>query len=399
MQLDFRDAPPSDFIEAMRTRYDVEPDVDKVLTRRMERRSETHPSYLSIGSLTQHLTQMLEATLDAPFTISGSRWLSGGASKMQMRFSLDWTDPATGRRTDELVLRMEPTESLNPSSRQREFELLRAIGASVPVPQVFWVDADGTWFPEPTLIYAFSQGITKPPQKARMVTGIGTYYPPEYRKALGPQFVENLARIHRFPVTAEALPSFDVPEANSTEGALWQVNRGRRIWEEDRSEDIPLMDVAANWLTRNVPEVDTPSLVHGDYRAGNFLFDPDTKAFTAVLDWERSYVGDRHRDLAWTSSRILGMMDEDDREFLICGLVPQDEFFERYQEASGFSVDPDRMKWYQVLARYQQVQTTLGTAYRVVRLSKSHQNIVVARLESVAYMLAEELRRSLAEVC
>ena len=50
------------------------------------------------------------------------------------------------------------------------------------------------------------------------------------------------------------------------------------------------------------------------------------------------------------------------------------------------------------LVRPEEVTTVLGTAYRVVRLSKSHQNIVVARLQTAAYLLAEELRSALEEV-
>ena len=38
---------------------------------------------------------------------------------------------------------------------------------------------------------------------------------------------------------------------------------------------------------------------------------------------------------------------------------------------------------------------TLGTAYRVVRLGKSHQNVLVAWMEGITYSFIEELRRAL----
>ena len=62
------------------------------------------------------------------------------------------------------------------------------------------------------------------------------------------------------------------------------------------------------------------------------------------------------------------------------------------------AANANRRLFYEVLNRYQQVTTVLGTAYRVVRLGKSHQNIVVARLQTAAYLLAEELRSALEEV-
>jgi aminoglycoside phosphotransferase (APT) family kinase protein len=79
----------------------------------------------------------------------------------------------------------------------------------------------------------------------------------------------------------------------------------------------------------------------------------------------------------------------------MCGLMPLEEFYDRYQEASGLAIDRKRLHYYEVVNRYQQLQTVLGTAYRVVRLSKSHQNIVIARLQKAAYLLAEDLRQTL----
>ena len=98
------------------------------------------------------------------------------------------------------------------------------------------------------------------------------------------------------------------------------------------------------------------------------------------------------------ASWVIGHMSEDGKTYLICGLMPIEEFYDRYQQASGLTIDPVKLHFYEVLNRYQQVTTVLGTAYRVVRLGKSHQNIVVARLQTAAYLLAEELRSALEEV-
>ena len=49
----------------------------------------------------------------------------------------------------------------------------------------------------------------------------------------------------------------------------------------------------------DAPTVDRVSIVHGDYRAGNFLFSPTTLQISAILDWELAFLGDRHADLAY----------------------------------------------------------------------------------------------------
>lgn len=393
---DIRDTPTPEFIASLRRRYPIEPEIDRLLTRKMERRSGPGYSMVSLDALSQSLSALLRDKIRDDFIVSDQCWLAGGASKLQMRFTLRWSHPQAGPTTSDLVVRMEPTESINASSRLREYELLRALEHTLPVPRVYWVDPDGTWFPEPALVYAYAHGVAKPTNLVSgSVTGIGTNFGPRLRKLLAPQFVEYLARTHTFDHERADLGSFSRPSVGTTESAQLQINRTLRVWEEDRGEEFPLMDVAANWLARNVPTLDKASVVHGDYRAGNFLFDEDTGKFTAVLDWERTYIGDRHRDLAWSTARVIGHMAEDGKTYLICGLMPIEEFHERYEQASGLKIDPVKLHFYEVLNRYQQVTTVLGTAYRVVRLGKSHQNIVVARLQTAAYLLAEELRSAL----
>ena len=60
-------------------------------------------------------------------------------------------------------------------------------------------------------------------------------------------------------------------------------------------------------------------------------------------------------------------------------------------------MDPVKLRWYTVLSRYQQAVTVLATGHRVVRLRRSHQDVLLARLEAAAYVLMEELRQELVE--
>lgn len=118
-----------------------------------------------------------------------------------------------------------------------------------------------------------------------------------------------------------------------------QLNRALRIWEEDRVEDFPLLDFAAQWLRANMPSVDHLSIVHGDDRSGNFLFDKETGQIGAWLDWERAHLGDRHRDLAWTTRMRFGHYSEDGSDYYICSLIPINEFYDRCSAAPA--LDPD----------------------------------------------------------
>ena len=390
-----RNSPSPEFIESMRARFPTEREADRMLTRKMQRRAGPPFAGASFKAMNGYIEALLRSQIAGDFALSDQRWFSGGASKIQMGFTLHWNEPGVGANATQLVARMEPAESLNSTSRQREFELLDAFRGAIPVPRVYWVDPDGRWFPEPALIYAFAEGTTKPKAVQGKVAGIGTNYGPELRKRLAPQFAEYLARIHTFDHRTRAFDAFDRPSVGTTQSALWQLNRARRIWEEDRGEELPLMEVAANWLERNLPTLDDVSVVHGDYRSGNFLFDESTARITAILDWERGYLGDRHRDLAWTTAQQYGHWSEDGKTFLASGIAPVDELLARYQEVSGLSVDPDRLRYYRIFNCYQIVATALASSYRVVRLGKTHQDVLIAWIEAAAFGTMEELRREL----
>jgi aminoglycoside phosphotransferase (APT) family kinase protein len=393
-----RDHPDDAFIQAMRTKYPTEREFDAMLTRKMLRRAMPRAKSTQLADFAACLDRFLRAHVGGSFEVSGLRWMTGGGSKIQLAFDLCWTRPGMGSTVTPMVIRMEPQESLSATSRRRESQLLSAFAGSLPVPEVYWVDPDDQWFPEPSLIYAFARGVTKPSAVEGRVGGVGSDFGSRLRPLLARQFVDHLALIHTFDFSAKDMSAFDVPAVGSTDTARWQLNRARRIWEEDRGEEFPLLEVAAAWLQRNLPSLDHVSVLHGDYRAGNFLFDEPTGEITAWLDWERGYLGDRHRDLAWITLPLFGHFAEDGQTFLVSGLVPLAEFYSQYESRSGLKVDPDKLRYYRILNCYQLIVSSLGTAYRVARLGRSHQDVLLTWIEGIVYSIAEDMRSALREV-
>lgn len=396
----FLDAPPRSFIDEMKRKYPTERETDELLVRKLERRAAQTGDYHvpRLPEMQAWIQSFFQAHLDRPFSITNLRWLSGGASKLQVLFEIEWEQDGRARR-DRMVVRMDPAESHNATSRLREAELLRAFKGRIPVPEVFFVDPEARWFPEPALIYAFADGVTKPKTTSSgAVSGLGIHFGPELRAALGPQFVEHLALIHAFPIGQARFTTMEAPSPGTTEAAELQLNRARRVWEEDRAEDFPLMDCAVNWLARKLPVMDHVSVIHGDYRSGNFLFDEASGRITTWLDWERGHLGDRHRDLAWITQAMFGDPRENGRGFYICGLLTQEEFHEKYQALSGLTIDPVRLQWYSVLNCYQALVSTLGSCYRVVRLGKNHQDALMVILKAEAAMASARLHEIMNEV-
>lgn len=390
MQVIDRDKPSPAWIAAMRQRFPTEREIDRILTRRLERRAGPGFVPLALHTLVDGVKALIAAHHKGAFEITEARWLSGGASKLQMCFVLDWTRPGVGHQLTRMVLRMEPSESIVETSRLREYQLIQAAQAVVPVPPVFWCDAHGEFLPYPALVYGFAEGVTKPSQTVSGVSGLQTKLPDAVRHKLAPQFVEHLALIHSLDYLQADLSAFDVPEPG-TQCAQWGVNNWERVWEEDADEDVPLMRLASAWLRRHMPLLDQPGVVHSDFRVGNFLFTEADCKISAWLDWELGRIGDPHQDLAWTTSPAFGSHD-DKGQFLVCGLMPEGAFFDAYQQASGRTVNPKTLHWYKVYNAYSIATLTLGTGYRIARNGKTHQDVLVTWLMGISSMLMADMQ-------
>lgn len=388
---DIRDNPTPEFIDHIRAKYPTEKETDSLLARKMQRRSGPPYRHIKLDEMTRYLNAMLSEVMRSDYNVSEERWLTGGASKVQMAFLLRWKDSSGQWQEERLVIRMDPSEASNTTSRLREAELIQFFENTLPVPKVFWVDLDARWFPEPAIIYSYVAGTAKPKNsEAGKIAGLGTNFGPVLRTKIAPQFIEHLAKVHNSLVEPSTFTSMDYPQIGTTQCAQWQLNRARRVWEEDRGEDFALMDITANWLQRNLPTLDRISIVHGDFRSGNFLFDEPSGRITAWLDWERGHLGDRHRDLAWMTQREKGHFSEDGKTYLVCGLVPLDDFYRQYERASGLSIDEKRLTFYRILNNFQVITTVMATAYRVAKLGKSHQDVLLARLKGIASVISAE---------
>lgn len=392
MQQPDKDRPSAEWISSLRQRFPTETEIDRILTRRQERRSGPGYKTLPLPELCKCLESLLHEHLGSSFEISDARWLSGGASKVQMAFSLEWDRPGLGFEKTAMVLRMEPAESIVETSRLREFQLIKAFEGVVPIPHAFWCDPDAKHLPYPAMVYGFAPGVTKPTETSGGVTGMGILMPPAVRAKLAPQFIEHLCTIHNHDFSNAGLNAFNIPAAGTTQCAEWCLNNFDRVWEEDCGEDIPLMRVISAWLRRNLPVLDQPSVIHADYRSGNFLFTEHDTQITALLDWELGHIGDRHQDIAWTTSQAFGSLAEDGKTFLVSGLMTEQEFFDAYEKASGFKVNPKTVHWYKIYNAYSLAVMTLATGYRAARNGKTHQDVLVTWVIGVGYSFMDEIR-------
>ena len=386
-----KNIPPTEWIEDLRRHFPVETEIDRVLTRKLMRRAGPGYAPVSLATLYKGVEALFKQQLAESFEIRDPRWLSGGASKVQMAFTLVRGKPGAQRAPELMVLRMEPAESIVETSRLREFQLIKAFECVVPVPPALSVDPEGKFFPYPAMVYGFVPGVPRPTKGAGGISGLGTSFDAVTRPVLGRQFVHHLAAIHAWDWRGADLSGFDVPNAG-TQAVEWQLNLWERVWEEDSNEDVPLLRLATSWMRKNMPPVDRLSMLHGDYRTGNFLYTEHDSRITSILDWELGHFGDRHDDLAWAMKPTFGQMAEDGKTLLVGGLLPESEFLEAYQKASGMPVDLKTLKFYSVFNTYKNIVIVLATGFRAARGGKGHQDVLLTYLVGFSYILLEELR-------
>jgi aminoglycoside phosphotransferase (APT) family kinase protein len=382
-----------EWIAAVRSRFAVESTVDAALTDKLRRRAERAPDRQALQDVGAMLRSFLGRRIEGRFEVTNLRTLSGGASKEQFAFELEWGGEDS-RRTDAMVLRRDPSESIVVTDRLREFQLLQAVAGLVPVPRAYWVDDRGSELLRPALICGFVPGVQKPLLEAGGVTGIGIRFDAAHRRSLAPQFVGHLASIHGASPMAASLSAFDVPTVGTSQDIERQLNWWARVWHEDMLEDIPLLHLAERWLRDRKPVLDHCSIVHGDFRTGNFLFDPLSRQITAILDWELGYLGDRHADLAWVLMPSLVTPDEKGRP-LCSSLISREEFLDGYARISGLSVDGRRLDYYTVLSYWKTVIMALGSGLRAAHAHKTHQDILLAWFAALGYVALESLRQML----
>jgi aminoglycoside phosphotransferase (APT) family kinase protein len=390
-----RRQPDEAMIASIRTRYPVEPEIDKILSRKMQRRRDgSGYTGVTLERLVEGTQKLITDRLATPVTIANASWLSGGASKLQMKFDLDWRGLEKGDvRTQTLVLRMEPAASVTESSRAREFEVIRAVEGIIPVPRAYWVDPDGDFLPYPAMIYTFSTGTAKPTYDSGKVSGLGQNYGPELRAKLAPHFVNWLAKLHTIDIAqAKGMDHFTPAQVGSNASVIAQVNALRRVWEEDRVEEEPIMEIAYRWLIANAPPLDHVSIVHGDYRSGNFLFDEAKGEITAWLDWEGATLGDRHQDLTYAAMPPFAHFSEDGQTLLASGMMSEPALYSAYEEASGLKVDPARIAYFNIYNRYLIAILTLAASSRASRGRGTHQDVLVNFVVGVGYPALADLR-------
>lgn len=162
---------------------------------------------------------------------------------------------------------------------------------------------------------------------------------PDERRAIYEDANRTIARLHSFDVARIGLEDFGRPGNYFAR----QIFRWTKQYAASETEKVAAMDRLMAWLPNNVPDDDSVTLVHGDYRLDNLIFHPHEPKVVAVLDWELSTIGHPLGDftyhlMAWQMPEIgIGSTGLIGKDIAALGIPTEDEYVAAYCNRTGRS--------------------------------------------------------------
>lgn len=288
--------------------------------------SQTSAHAIDTGALTAWLTQNLEG-FSGPLTVEK---FSGGQSNPTYKL-------ITPKQSYVMRAKPGPVAKLLPSAHaiEREFAVMSGLrGTDVPVARMYALCEDESVIGRAFYVMEFVPGRVLWDQT---LPGMSL----SERAAIYDEMNRVIAALHTVKFAERGLANYGKP-GNYVER---QIGRWSKQYQASITQPIPEMDSLIEWLPANIPasakDDSLVSIVHGDYRLDNLMFDPQQPRVLAVLDWELSTLGHPLADFAYhcmswhiPNAAFRGIGDADIKSL---GIPSEQEYIRRYCERTGFS--------------------------------------------------------------
>lgn len=293
------------------------------------------------------------------------------------------------RGEDAWVMRRPPRGPLLPTAHDvlREYRFISALYGKARVPRPIVACEDPAVIGAPFYLMERKEGVVI---RAEMPPAYDT---PEGRRKVGEEMIDALVELHAVDWQAAGL-------TGKPEGYLArQLKRWSSQWDHTRprTRDLPGLDQVTRWLEAHLPEDGGVTVVHGDYKLDNVMFDAAVPRLIAIFDWEMATIGDPLADLGWLLSYWHDPAqptgdDEPPRLTAAEGFPSIEEMMARYEEKSGRSMR--NFPFYHVFAVYKLAIILEGLYMHYLEATAS--NPESARFEWQVPQLVERAHRIIA---
>ncbi|HIW92599.1 MAG TPA: phosphotransferase family protein [Candidatus Corynebacterium avicola] len=170
----------------------------------------------------------------------------------------------------------------------REFRAISALhGTDVAVPEPIALCEDVELIGVPFYVMGQVEGTVY--RSAPQLEEIG----PARTRQVALRMVDTLAELHKIDPATVGLDDFGRPQGFNAR----QVKRWTKQLKGSWHRDLVGADELIDRLSKNPPETQSASIVHGDYRIDNLMFD-DEDEVVALFDWELATLADPLNDVA-----------------------------------------------------------------------------------------------------
>jgi len=208
--------------------------------------------------------------------------IAGGHSNLTFK--------VTGADGTRYVLRRPPLGHVLASAHDmgREHRIISGLQRSaVPVAPALGFCDDPSVNGAPFYVMGFVDGfVLRDKAAAEAVLSV------EARRTASESLVDTMAAIHAVDLEAAGLADLSRHEGYIAR----QLKRWYGQWNQQKTRNLPAVDLVHDELSRRIPEQGPATIVHGDYRLDNTMVGPDGRV-VAVLDWEICTLGDPLADL------------------------------------------------------------------------------------------------------
>ncbi len=261
------------------------------------------------------------------------------------------------------VLRRKPPGKLLKSAHavDREYRIISALyGTDFPMPRPYVLCEDddiiGTMF----FIMEFVEG--------RIFWDLDLPNAnPAGRAALYDNVNETIARLHGLDYEALGLNDFGKPGNYFAR----QISRWSGQYRASETAQVKSMDALIDWLPQNIPDDESASIVHGDFRLDNMVVHPSEPRVIAVLDWELSTIGHPLADftyhlMAWQMPKLaVGSTGLAGKDLAALGIPDEESYTARYCELTGRDGGIDYRHFYSAFNFFRLAAILQGIAGRV----------------------------------
>lgn len=167
--------------------------------------------------------------------------------------------------------------------------------------------------------------------------------------------IDTWAQLHAVDVQAHGLAGF----GRGPGYVHRQVERWTQRYRNARTPNVGSFETVMRWLAEHEPQDAPECVIHNDFRFDNLVLDGSRRpSIIGVLDWEVATVGDPWMDLG--SSLAYWVQADDDPIFRLFrrqptsapGVLTRAEAVERYAAVTGFDIDPERWRFYEVFGLF-----------------------------------------------